>query len=251
MPDEGENFDAELDAILNGGEANNVQPTAPAEVKQTEAAKESLRFGNRDWQSASDLGKAYESLLKDYSRKSNEYKAGEKYVNWGKAVEKHPELRQDLEQRIDEFNRKMSSGSRPAAQPAAIPQELQERIDRMESFVAKREVESEIQALKGKYSPDKALMSATLAKATEFAERGIDIPLEDVYRIVSYDAKAMQAKADGEREGASRAVAKKAANVGGSSASAVAPGAKTVDKLNSEEYDRALSDELSKFGITG
>lgn len=246
MPDEGENFDAELDAILNGGEASPAQPTAP-EVKPTEAAKEALRFGNRDWQSPSDLGKAYEALLKDYSRKSNEYKAGEKWVNWGKAIEKHPELRKTLEQRIDEFHKQGS-----AAQPAnAISPELQERLDRMENFVAKREVESEIAALKSKYSPDKATMSATLAKATELAEKGVDIPLEDVYRIVSYDAQAMKAKSEGERDGINKAAAKKAANVGGSSASAVAPGAKAVDKLSKEEYDRALSDELAKYGITG
>ena|SRR3990167_2690003 len=249
MPDEGENFDAELDAILNGGEAAPTQPTAPPAGQQTEAVKEALRFGGREWATSSDLGKAYEALQKDYSRKSNEYKQGEKWVNWGKAVEKHPELRQSLEQRIEEFHKRVAGQS--PAQAAAIPVELQERIDRMEGFIAKREVESEIDALKSKYSPEKSLMSATLAKATEFAERGIDIPLEDVYRIVSYDAKAMQAKADGEREGQSKLLAKKAANVGGSSAASVAPGAKQVDKLSNAEYDRALSDELAKFGITG
>lgn len=249
MPDEGENFDAELDAILNGGEAAPQQPTAPAGNQQTEAVKEALRFGGRDWATPSDLGKAYEALQKDYSRKSNEYKANEKWVNWGKAVDKHPELRQSLEQRIEEFHRRVAG--QPAAQAANVPPELQERMDRMEAFIAKNEVTAEISALKSKYSPDNSLMSATLAKATEFAERGIDIPLEDVYRIVSYDAKAMQAKAEGEKEAQSKLMAKKAANVGGSSASAVAPGAKTVDKLSNEEYDRALSEELSKFGITG
>src|SRR3990167_597020 len=245
MPDEGENFDAELDAILSGGEANETKPTVTPAEQQTEAVKDALRFGGREWATPSDLGKAYEALQKDYSRKSNEYKANEKWVNWGKAVDKHPELRQSLEQRIEEYHRR--TAGQPAAQAQAISPELQERIERMEGFVAKREVESEIEALKSRYSPDKSLMSATLAKATEFAERGIDIPLEDVYRIVSYDAKAMQAKAEGEREGQSKMIAKKAANVGGSSASPIAPGAKTVDQLSNAEYDRALSDALAKI----
>ena len=248
MPDEGENFEAELDAILNGGEAApEAKPTAAPTGQPTEAAKDSLRFGNRDWASPTDLGKAYESLLKDYSRKSNEYKANEKWVNWGKQVDKHPELRKTLEQRIDEWHK--GAGSQP--QPQAVPQELQERMDRFEGYMAKREVESEIGALKSKYSPDKATLSATLAKAADLAEKGVDIPLEDVYRIVSFDAQALKSKADGEREGAARSGVKKAANVGGSSASAVAPGAKQVGSMNKEEYDRALSDELAKYGITG
>lgn len=248
-PDEGTEFDADIEAILNGGE--QAQPaTAPVKQEPTAPAKEVLKYGGREWDSHQSLGKAYDALLKDYSKTKNAAKAGEKWVNYGAAIEKHEELRRDLEQRIEDYNRRQAQAPRQG-QEQAIPQELQDRIDRLEADNAKREMKAEIEALKSKFSPDRSVMQAVIAKATELYEREIDIPLEDVYRIVAYDSNAALSKAAGEKDGINKILAKRSANVGPSSAAAVAPGAKQVSEMNNNEYDNAIEEELKRFGVTG
>ena len=251
MPDEGEtDFESELDAILNaGGEKDSTLPKEEAQTSQATEAK--LKFGGREWENPSDLGKAYEALQKDYSKKGSALKEAEKWVSWGKQIEKHPELHRDMEERIKAFNQKLQAGqsTAQAAQGAGIPREVAQRLEVLETREAHREVQAEIAGLKNKYKLDPADMNSVIEKATNMAENGVNLPLEDVYRIVMFDKRALAAQASGKQAGAESMRRKQQANVGGSSPSGVAPAAKTVSEMSGDEFDNALSEMIKGTGL--
>src|SRR5690554_3925169 len=121
----GNDFDAEIDAILNGGDAAATATPTP-KVEQTNKVVESakLKAGGREWDSPDSLAKAYDSLLKDYSRKGDELKKGERYIKWGQAVEKHQDLRSQIEKAISDYNAKAAQGRQQSpANTAQLPPE--------------------------------------------------------------------------------------------------------------------------------
>lgn len=252
-PSGAEDFDAEINAILNPeSDAPAAQPPA-AKGGQTAPTGEApkLKFGGRDWQSVEDLGKAYESLNKDYTKKGQALKEGEKWINWGKAVAQHEELRADIEKRIADFQARQSQQALEPRRLDEATRAAQERLDRVEAFVAKQEVDAEIKGLKAKYKLSNEDVKLVVEKAANLLNRKIDLPLEDVYRIVAFDRQAIAAKQEGEQGALERLKRSKAANVGGSSPAGVNPAAKNVNEMTKEEYDRALEDELKQFGVTG
>ncbi len=250
-PGEQNEFDAELDAILNPvEEASPAQPTPVQGKEQTTAAASSiLRAGGREFKDASELAKAYEALTKDYTKKGQSLKEGEKWINWGKAISKHESLRTKLESEIEAFNRQ--AATQPGGNQPAISQELQERMDRYDAFMAKQELSAEVSRLKAQYKPDEDTMKLVFEKAEQLLTRGTDLPLDDIYRIVAYERNTLKAKEEGAAGAAERLKRSRAGNVGSSSPAGVAPAAKAVNEMTGEEFDRELENELKKYGQTG
>lgn len=249
MPNENEDFDAEINAMLSETGTPDQAVTQDPKAGQTaQVEKAPLKFGGRDWQSVEDLGKAYESLHKDYTKKGQALSEGEKWINWGKAVAKHEGLRAKIEKEIADHQAGLAQqGSRP--NPLDEQTRLaQERLDRVERHIAKQEVDAEIKSLKSKYKLDNDVTNLVIQKAASLLERKIDLPLEDVYRMVAFDRQAEAAKAEGEKSALDRIKRGKAANVGGSSPSGVVPAAKQVHEMTQEEYDAEFEKELRGFG---
>lgn len=245
-----QDFDAELEAILNQGEEKD--STLQGEDKSTQqAAAEKLAFGGREFGSPSELGKAYESLLKDYSRKGNQEAEYKDFINWGKAVKQHPDLHKQVDEVIKNFNKNLADGmSRKQATKEANEDlsEFQKRVEFLEQREANRELEFEIAGLKNKYKLDPNDLRSVLEKATQFAEAGKDLPLEDVYRIIAFDRRTALAKTEGEKAGLTKAATKRAANVGGSDSAPVSATAKQPWEMSSSEYDAALEEALRGTG---
>ena len=245
-------FDAELNAIMEGPEAQEATQAAaqtPAQVVE----KQALKYGGRDWDSHESLGKAYESLLKDYSRKSSDLKSNEKFINWGKAVSKHQDLASEIDAKISEFNQRVKAGQSPAQAKAAVDAnpEFMKRFEQMESFITQKQVDSEIDSLKTRYSLDRDALNEVIEHAIQLGEKGVNLPLESVYKMVAFDKQKVAAKAEGEKLGAASAMKKRASNVGPSTAAGVAPASKGVDSMSRTEYDNAIEQELAKYGISG
>ncbi len=248
MPNEGEDFDAELNAILNAGGEAETQPTAPAKEQTQPATSQALKFGGREFKDASELGKAYEALNKDYTKKGQALSEGEKWITWGKQIAKHESLRTKLEKEIEDFNR--SAVNQPAGQ-AIIPQELQARLDKYDAYMAKQELSAEVAQLKAEFKPDADTMKLVFEKAEQLLSRGTDLPLSDIYRIVAYERNTLKAKEEGQQSAAERLKRSRAGNVGSSSPAGVAPAAKTVNEMTELEFDTELENELKKYGQTG
>lgn len=251
MPDGTEDtFDADLTAMLNGG---GDQPTQQ-DVEQnqpTEASK--LKFGGREWDTPEKLGKAYEALHKDYTRKSQDYAKLKPYGDFDAYLNKHPELRKSIAEKVKEYNSRVAAGqSETTAQRATgVAPEYAERIERMEAFFEDQKLEREIDQVKAKFNLDRDDVKIVLHKAAELAEKGAVLPLSDVYKILSYEQKTLDAKKDGERGAIDKLNLKRKANVGSSDATTVTPNAKSATEMNNKEYDQALGDRLSQLGYSG
>lgn len=253
MPDGSSDFDAQLDALINGGGAEPVtQPVSPTPTQPAEAQK--LKFGGREWDKVEDLGKAYEAMHKDYTRKSQDYAKLKPYGEFDAYLNKHPELRANLDKVVREYNARVNAGQSPeqAEKATGISPEMAERLERIESHFEEQQIQSEKDVLKSKYGvTDKEVMRSVIQKALELEERGISLSLEDVYKILSYDERTLVAKKQGEQAAQDKFKAKARANVGSSDVPQVSPSAKGVEEMSDSEYTKMLTSKLEGLGFSG
>lgn len=251
MPDGESDFDVELNAILNGGAEQATQPVQNEQTQAQEAAK--LKFGGREWDSPEKLGKAYEALHKDYTRKSQDYAKFKQYGDLDSYLTKHPELRQRINSAVSEYNSRINAGQSQATaqQATGVSPETMERVERMEAFFEDQKLEREIDKLKTGYQLDADDVKLVLHKATELAEKGVVLPLQDVFKILSFEERTMKAKQEGEKTAMSKIANKRKANVGGSDMPTANPSAKPITEMKGAEYDKALEDRLGQLGYSG
>ena len=251
MPDTDSDFDAELNAIMNGGEPQATPAPAQEQTQSVEAAK--LKFGGREWDSPEKLGKAYEALHKDYTRKSQEFSKLKPYGDFDAYLGKHPELRAKINDAVAEYNKRVSAGqSEATAQKATgLSPEVVERVERMEAFFEDQKLEREIDSLRSKFDLDSDDVKLVLHKATELAEKGAILSLTDVFKILAYEERNLIAKKEGEKAGIEKMKAKGKANIGGSDNPSITPSAKGIHEMSENEYTKTLSDKLDGLGYSG
>lgn len=268
MPIENEpDFDKELDAILAGPEGDEglvgQDPTldqsapAPAQTQPDQAAK--FKYGGREWDSHESLGKAYESLLKDYSRKGaaltekeKKLQEAEKWHKWGQAIEKHPELRTSIEDRIQEFNKRIQAGQSraQAGQATGVDPAFVSRFKQMEAYIEDQRLGSEINEVKTKYSLSNEEMGNVLREATRQAQAGKLLSLDEVYRITAFEKVRAEALKTAEQKALENLKSKSKANTSDPSAAGVTPSAKDPRKMSGEEYNQELSKQLEQLGYS-
>ena len=248
-------FDAELNAML-GGETEEATPTpGQTQDQPTEIAK--LKFGGREWDSPEKLGKAYEALHKDYTRKSQEFARLKPYGDFDSYLNKHPELRNEFNvlwnHKVQEYQNRINAGqSQATAQKATgISPEYAERIERIEAHFEDQRVQSEVAGLKSRFSLDSDGVNKVVHKALELEEKGVSLPLEDVYKIIAFEEKKLEAKKEGEKSALEKFAGKRKANVGGSELPSATPSAKGISEMSGSEYSKALEDRLNQLGYTG
>lgn len=250
--DGAENVDAEMDAIFNGTDGQPSGQEAPAARPQTgETANPSeaavLEAGGRKWKSPSDLAKAYSSLQQEYSRKSNGYKEAEPWLNFSRYLAQHPELRKELDGRIKEYNERRQAGQSQATAKsnAGIPDEIAEKLERLEAAHATYEVKDEMNQLRGRYKVDEATMKEVLRLAMSYEKRGQSLSLEDAYKLHSY-GKQREAGADEARANLQK---KKEGHVQSSSVPHIQPKSDGMPWKNDGDWGKSLSQTLDKYGI--
>jgi hypothetical protein len=121
----------------------------------------------------------------------------------------------------------------------------------MEAFFEDQKLEREIDKLQTGYKLDKDDIKLVLHKATELAEKGVVLPLQDVFKILSFEERNLQARQEGEKSAVQKFSVKKRANVGGSDQPTASPSAKSVQEMKGAEYDKALEDRLNQLGYSG
>lgn len=225
---------------------SDAQPTQPSEATK-------LKFGGREWDSPEKLGKAYEALHKDYTRKSQEYAKVKQYGDLDTYLTKNPELRAKINEAVSEYNRRINAGQSQATaqQASGVSPAAIERLERMEAFFEDQKVEREIDKLKTSYKLDRDDIKLVLHKATELAEKGVVLPLQDVFKILSFEERNLQAKQEGEKSAMQKITSKRKANVGGSDMPTASPSAKPITEMKGAEFDKALEDRLSQLGYSG
>lgn len=250
MPDGESDFDKELNAILNP-EADTATPAQETQTQSQEAAK--LKYGGREWENPEKLGKAYEALHKDYTRKSQEYAKFKQYGDLDQYLTKNPELRTKMNALVQEYNARRNAGQSEATaqKQMGMSPEVVERVERMEAFFEDQKLEREIDTLKSSYKLDQDDVKLVLHKATELAEKGVVLPLKDVFKILAFEERNLASRKEGEKEAIAKISGKRKANVGGSDLPTATPSAKPINEMKGAEYDKALNDKLSELGYSG
>lgn len=258
MPNEGiSDFDADLNAMLNGSDAPAATPTDSMRGQEPVAEAAELKFGGRVWKSAEDIGRAYEAMQRDYTKKTQEYSRLKPYGDFDAYLNKHPELRNKFNEvwtaQVQEYQKRLNAGqSEATAQRATgVSPEIVERLEAIEAHFESQKVQSEVADIKQKFGLDKGTMDAVLSKAIELEEKGISLPLSDVYKLHAFESKQLEAKKTGEKTAIERMNAKRKANVGGSELPSATPSAKGISEMNGSEYSKALEDRLNQLGFSG
>lgn len=251
MPDSNSDFDAELNAILNPDAQVATPETSETQTQSQEAAK--LKYGGREWDSPEKLGKAYEALHKDYTRKSQDYAKFKQYGDLDQYLTKNPELRTKMNTLVQEYNQRRNAGQSEATaqKQMGMSPEVVERVERMEAFFEDQKLEREIDSIKNSYKLDQDDIKLVLHKATELAEKGVVLPLKDVFKILAFEERNLSARQEGQKEAMAKFSNKKKANVGGSDLPTATPSAKSITEMKGAEYDKALEDKLNQLGYSG
>lgn len=233
----------DLDALL-GMDApdTGTQPADNANQSKTQT----WNAGGRTWNKPEDLAKAYDSLVRDYSKTKQSLKKGEEWTKFGSWLDQNPDLRTDLQRRIEEYQKNKQGGmSTPAAaKDAGISKEYADRIERMEAQYADLLLDREVEALKNKYK----VGDDELKDVLKFAYDNEGISLETAYKAVAYEKQMLQSQEAGRRGALANVAKKKAANVGPSSHSPITPNAANR-KLTGKEHEAQMAQKLEQFGF--
>lgn len=250
---EGQDFDADMDAIINGGVQDTSAGSAgsqgtPDPVQANPQNAANLKAGGREWSNPSDLAKAYDGLYRDYGRKSNELKGLEEWGRFAKYLTQHPELQKELNERVSEYQKRRSGGQNAATaqRDSQIPPELASKIERLEASYANMDLEREMQALRGRYKVDQDTMREVLSLAKDYGERkGVDLSLEDAYKLLSFSKQ----REVGANEARASIQAKKEGSVGPSSAANLQATSKGNSWKSDGDWSKSLESQLKQFGI--
>ena len=226
------NFDAGLESFGLGGDATPASPeTSPDQA--TSAAEALLKYGGREFKSQEDLGKAYEGLLKDYSKTKGEFAKAKPWYEFGQNVQKHPELYQELNSRVQEYVKRIQAGqSQTTAQKASgLPDAVVEELSSIKQQLADRAVKEEIADIKSKYNLDQP----TLNEVIQFASERPQLPLEDAYWAVVWKKQAATSRSEAEKTVREELKKKAASNVGPSRTPQITPSQKSVTDMSEQE----------------
>lgn len=230
----------------------NTDSTSPQgnELSQnaTPEAAPFLEFGGRKFKDVPELGKSYDSLIRDYSKTKAEYAKHKDWVEFGSRLDSYPGLREELNAKIEEYHKRREAGqSKTTAKSATgVSDELAQRLDKMESTWHKMALREEIQDVKSRYSVDDATMDEVLKYSA--THDGVD--LETSYKVISHDKVSSQAQQRAESSVAKQLEAKRAANVGSSAVPRVAPAPKDESQMTREEKRELVKRKLfpEKYG---
>jgi hypothetical protein len=244
MPDN--DFDAELEAIMGGSEVDLSQTpgkdtTAPAATPAP--APSVIEAGGRKFNTSDELAKAYDAIVRDYTKKSQYAKRAEPWVQFGEMLDKHPELRSLLTKHTDEYFKAKQAPAQQGqpVQPGVYDKRLEELQNRLDDMAVDREIND----LRTKYNLD----DKTLDEICEESESLGGIPLEKAYRIVK--SKEFFASNQAKVQATAEAARKKAeaGNVGPSNSPQVVAAPKSVSKLTNDEWRIEGEKLLTQLGV--
>lgn len=245
MPDD---FEAELNAIMGDTEVSQ-ETTQPAQ-EQTQPASTKIKAGGREFTSVDELSKAYGSLEREFSSRSQRLAKLKEWEDFADTLKKNPDLRDDLTKRIDEYNARRAAGQSKATaeKHTGVSDEVAERLHRMEREFEDMRLERELTTLKNKYGLDEEGERELLQAAADMIPKYGNIPLEMVYRHYAFERKMNDAASNGERSALENQAKKGKANVGSSASTGVSPTQKPIEQMDEYEYLAQLDKELSKVG---
>lgn len=231
-------LDAELNAILNADGGDD--PTHTAGSAQTQAAEEKIKAGGREF-TKDEIAKAYDSLLKDYTKKSQVGADAERWLKFGKNLDQHPDLKNKLHKMVQEYNAGQARSSGPGQTDPLLMQQMKAMQDRLDQMA----LEKEESALRDKYKLNDEQVLRVMEKANEL---GGGVPLELVHRAIAFDEVKAQAAKEAASKTAASTRAKANAHVGGSQAANVAPASKEVADMSQDEIDAGILADLESAG---
>lgn len=237
--------DAEMEAIFNEGAGTPDLTQAPTEEATPPAA--SWKAGGREWKDPSELAKAHDAMVREYSRVKNEVKPLGEWKRFGAYLDQHPELRKELSSRIEEYQKKRAEGQtkNQAQAGSQIPPEVAQKLERLEAQQATYTLEREMNVVRGKYKLTDPQMKEVLEYAEQHGRNGLDLPLDLAYRSLYFDKQR-----GGVTEEVKAEIAKKkAANVGGSSAPGITAAPKNGSWKSDKEWRSSMDNQLGALGI--
>lgn len=238
--------DAEMEAIFSQGSGDSV-PSEQTQPGVATPTTQTWKAGGREWKDAGELAKAHDAMVREYSRVKNEYKPLEEWKRFGSYLDQHPELRKELNSRVEEYQNKRKQGQTKdqAQQGSQLPPEVAQKLERLEAQGASYALDREMNSLRGKYKVSDEQMREVLNYASEQGAKGLDLPLDLAYRSLYFDKQR-----GGVTEEVKAEIAKKkAANVGSSSGPGMSAAPKSGSWSNAKDYRSSMSSMMDKLGI--
>jgi len=211
-----------------------------------------IKAGGREFKDSAELANSYNSLLKEFTKRSQAAARGKELEDFQSYLAKHPQLRDNLSRQIDEYHKQLNAGAtnREAQQAAGLSNQQMQQIQAQQQQVQARlddiELEREMTSLRSKYNLDDAQIQKVLKES--YDNEGIT--LEKAYRIVTADEAMAKQKADSDRLKALSAKGKVDASVGSSTVGNIRPSAKSAAKMSEAELRQNAANRLEQFGIT-
>lgn len=231
-------IDRDLQEILQAGSDEPTLREGATPTQSTDGTP--IKAGGREFKNLGDLAKAYGSLEKDYTKKSQLSANAKRSEDFFKQLEAHPELKDKIHNAVKTYNAGQPQAT-PRSGDGGLSKDVAALRSQMESFALQKE-EAE---LRSKYSLDDTQVMTILQKADEL---GGGVPLEIVHRSLDYDNQKNAAHKDVADKVAADKVAKEGAQTVNPNAGAVAPSVKSVKEMSQEEVDAGMLEDLKSFG---
>lgn len=252
MVDSVDPFDVGMETGMDAGPTLNEGVATPANPTPATPAPETfIEAGGRKFPNQGELAKAYTALLKDYSREKGN-QAKNPWLEFGRRVDAHPELRDSLQKQINEYAQRVQAGqpSATAQRATGLPDAVVAQMTTMESKLQDMALKDEIRDLRGANPDlDDETMNAVLKESYEHG----GLPLEKALKIVRHDTLAATAQAKAEKSVKDAAAAKKRASVGSPAVPNVSPSQKSPQEMSPDEERKAILAKLfpEKYGSVG
>lgn len=235
MPDE---MNYEADELETSNLGATPETEAPAGEATPAGEQTFIEAGGRKFKDQVELAKAYDGLLKDYSRTKGDFAKAKPWMDFGNKLNAHPELRTNLNRQIDEYVKRVQAGqsSTTAQKASGLPDQVADKISSLEARWEDMELQREIAEVKSKFNPDEDAMKEALKLSYDLG----GVSLEVALKAVMHDKVAAKAQTSAEATLKQNLARKKAANVGSSSTPTVSPSQKRPEEMSRDESREAV-----------
>lgn len=241
---EGNTFDNELNAIMEGNIPAPETQGTPAPAAQTQTSEKTYQAAGRNWK-ADELAKAHDSLVREMGSRNKDWESLKELRQVKENLNKDPEFNRyfrsaiEVYQKNREAGQSQSTAQRQSGLPPEIVQKL-EKVDRFEQLADKMEYDGEVSQVTKKFGLD----DATLRKVEDYSLAHKGMPLEDSYKQMMFDLNHSQVAERRTKEAEQRkAVSKQSAPI----TESIQPSGKSISLKGDADWRKHAGDALGKF----
>jgi hypothetical protein len=247
---DGNSFDAELNALMNGEVP--ASPTAPTPATPASSGTPSpanptptskvWKAGGREWTDPAELAKSHDAIVREFGKRNQDWNDLKELREVRQRLNSDPEFNRYFKSALDAFQNSRAPGNpnRPQNQTGMqLPAEVAQQMQRVTEMANSFELERETQALVRKYKLDES----DVRKVEDYSLANQGIPLEQAYKQLMFDANQEKLAKAREQDAARKKEASKVGPVPGS----YQPSPRGPSMKSDADWRSVAGKELEKF----